>query len=292
MKYILLLLIFFKSYFTFGNEIDKLNSTEDVQNFISTIDISLVNDFPHVTYQLMSTDSIEKIIKCKDLFRQSKVQNWEKTDLNNDGRTDLLFILSDKYRHYTFLIYEEEKGDFQSTLLTNSKCEFLKPLKIDGANYLKSFLIQDYPYNQEISIDTLVFKFGALIKRQINPANYNIKSISYNISGTEVIPHKNIKINKDGSGVFSQDFLMGNKKVQNFKIKPRRFNELKGILEYIRVKDLNEQYEAPLLDAGQLNLRIQFYDNSEKRISDYGGLGSRDLIAVYNKFENLISEIE
>lgn len=277
---------------TLGNEIDKLNSTKDVQNFISTIDISLVKDFPHVTFELISTDSLEKIIKCKDLFKQSKVQNWEKTDLNNDGKTDLLFILSDKNRHYTFLIFEKENGDFQSALLTNSKCEFLKPLKINNDNYLKSYLIKDYPYNQEISIDTLAFKFGALFKRKINSSKYNIESISYNVSGTEVIPHINIKINKNGSGVLTQDFLVGKKKVQHFDFKSKIFQELKGILEYIGVKDLNEQYEAPLLDAGEVNLKIKFDDYSTKRISDYGGMGSRDLIAQYNKFEKLISEIE
>lgn len=292
MKNLLFLLIIFKIYNAQGNEIDKLNSTRDVQNFISTIDISLVKDFPHVTYELISTDSLEKILKCKDLFKQSKVQNWEKTDLNNDGKTDLLFILSNKTSHYTFLIFEKENGDFQSTLLTNSKCEFLKPLKVNDDNYLKSFLIKDYPYNQEISIDTLAFKYGALFKRNINPSKYNIESISYNISGTEVIPFINIKINKNGSGVFTQDFLVGKKKVQHFDFKSKIFQELKGILEYIGVKDLNEKYEAPLLDAGQVNLNIKFDDNSTKRISDYGGMGSRDLIAIYNKFGKLISEIE
>ena len=291
MKFTLLLLILFKSFITFGNEIEKLQTTEDVRKFISTISISRVNKFPHVSHHLLSTDSIANSVQCKTLFEQAGVLNWEKTDLNNDGETDLLFILSDRNRSYSYAVFYREENSYESKLLTHNECEFFKPIKLKGINYLKSYAIKDFPYNQSTTIDTLAFKYGGLVKKQDHISDYSIESISYSVSGSEVLPHYTIKINNENKVIYTQDYF-SREKIQNTTIDPQKFLEFEDLLEYIRIKDQNEKFQAPLLDAAEIYLRIIFSDGSEKRIYDYGAVGSRELSFLYSKIEELKSEFD
>lgn len=226
------------------------------------------------------------------MLNESQVKNWKKTDLNNDGRTDLLIILSAHSARYTFLIHEKNPGNYQSTLLSSYDCEFLKPINIDGLNYIQSYSISEHP-SAEIQVDTLVYKFDEFIRKQHNPATYNIKSISLYEGGGEMVSQNRFEIKENGSGIISRSLFGGKTKIQRFNFANEKFELLENFLSYINILDFNDEYAPPALDATEWVLTIQFEDGSMKTIRNIGHSAvPRDLMMFYRKVYDIIAELE
>jgi len=86
------------------NKIDSLQTVEQVINFAKSIN----PDFARKnfgTLQIKSTELIVKELNNCNLYKNWDIPNWQKIDLNNDGKTDLLFTAYwySSYRQYAIL---------------------------------------------------------------------------------------------------------------------------------------------------------------------------------------------
>jgi hypothetical protein len=85
------LCLLFCAQLTFANKIDELKTNEDVANFLSGLVIKSKKDTRKIL--ILPTDTIIKHFGCDTLAKTWNIKSWEKLDINNDGLTDLLFIL-------------------------------------------------------------------------------------------------------------------------------------------------------------------------------------------------------
>lgn len=284
------------------NAIDKLELTDDVVKFVKSVNPKFAGQH-HGDFKIHQTDSIYKNFKKCSVFKDWEIKNWEKIDLNNDGKTDLLFIAYWPNQYAQYAIIDSGNSIFDLVLISTklNYCKLVKPIKIDKKTEL---LLYDYRTQIERTkkdsaihyIDTLTYKFGSLIeKNRIKKQDYNIESINFNVRN-----HFSLEIDNQGNAYYNcpekifMNRLYENNYVgkSNKKIPIEKFDELEQILKYINVKDLLNTYEVDSSDHTTVILTIKFKDGSIKEITDYGSDGSYGLNAVYSKLTKIAIETD
>ena len=136
---------------------------------------------------------------CDGIFKNWKIKNWEKTDINNDGKTDLIFV-SYWYSYQTYSIIDNGNEKYDLHRLSKQlfdECEFFKPIKLNGKNYLK--IIQK---KKRIN-DTLTFKYNSFLELESKKADYQIESVQIDKQGLYgVCAFYSLKLIKENDLIF------------------------------------------------------------------------------------------
>ena len=296
------LLLFFiiisSSNLIYSNKIDRLENDEDVQEFVLSVEPDFTK-YRYDKYKILPTKILNQKLDCRGVIERWEIKNWEKTDINNDGKTDLLFIISNHNRQfYPYLIVDQGLKGFTSHRLSNNPfedCELFKSIKIDNNEYLKHYTIKQneiglMKYEEEVIIDTLTYKFSEIIEFEKHPDSYNIKTIEYSTGCSDGCPIFSFKIKENGIAYYNGTWNSDVKGSRKIKISRKKFKEIENLLGYIRVKDLKEKYSVPWFHGKTGYLKLTFSDNTTKIIDDYGSIGSYGLSAVYKKLEQIVKD--
>ncbi|WP_369752640.1 hypothetical protein AB3G34_12700 [Flavobacterium sp. WC2409] len=286
------------------NRIDLLVNTADVVVFVKSIDSKFAGkNFGNL--EIKQTDSIYNDLGKCPLTKEWQINNWEKVDLNNDGKTDLLFTAYWYSTYSQYAIIAKEKNSFQLNELSDNiqyGCKLVKPIKIDGKNEL---LLHDFKRDADhvkmdtstYFEDTLTYKFDSFIeKHSEKQTNYEIESVVFLFQNLFQLEVNNLGVAK--YEIIQDPFLAfgyygdlyNGKATKN--ITRNKFEELSDLLEYIRVKDLADDYEINGVDFSTVVLEVRFKDGTIKKIRDYGFQGTFGLNSVYQKMIKIAKEIK
>ena len=124
-----------------ANQIDNLKTDKDVLEFLKKINA----DFRSEKFQaieIRSTAMIRKDLSCNEMAEKWEVNNWEKSDLNGDGLTDLVVILY-WYDYGIYAVIDKGSDNFNLLTLSNNIFDkwnshslgyFFRSLHIPGKN--------------------------------------------------------------------------------------------------------------------------------------------------------------
>ncbi|MES2427135.1 MAG: hypothetical protein V4560_09180 [Bacteroidota bacterium] len=322
-----LLLIFYlllTTVSTFANKVDELKTDSDVVKFLKPLQESF-NYIGAPSLKIYSTEDIVKKSNCDSLVSTWHIKNWQKVDLNNDHRTDLLAIVNWYYIFCNYIAIDKGDNTFQLIQLGQSATDGCQ--LINAINYNNQELIElhgSYPKSSRDFLkknkwlpntDTLVYKYGNFVEFNKEPSNYKIDSITFSSLwgwfGHGNTPRKNpdyvdrvIEIDRSGNAVLTnnKDFVYyilakGEKKPHDpgtvsgtfkTKLKNTDLEAIYHLINYLSIKKLNDVYAVRWSDATSSYIRIKFTDGSVKYIADYGGSGTFGLRDLFSKFYALI----
>lgn len=278
--------------------IDQLQTTEEVRTMIA----SHYPDYnPHGEQQIVvkSTSELAKELDCQGLFKKWDVKNWEKIDLNNDGRTDLIAIIS-YYSNQTVILLDHGNKNIEFKPITSSpydRCQLVKPINFQGKNLLKiSRAIPREGSSRYLApvtvVDTLSFFNNHLVEYNPNPSDKTISSITFETTACfGSCPEYQLKISENGHMAFkgiAHTPIIG---ATASNITQKQFQHLEELLNYIDVMSLKSNYAVNWTDDQSATLTIRFKDGTEKQIQDYGLRGTSGLEAVYSELQNLVKSL-
>lgn len=280
-----------------SNKIDNLLTTEDVVQFAKSIN----NEFARDNFgelNIKPTNQIIRELNNCNLYKTWNIQNWQKIDINNDNKTDLLFTGYWYSAYHQYAIIASELNQYELFNLSDNmyfECKIVKPIVVDNKNQL---LVNNYKTDIEgepeqkktYFTDTLTYKFNSFVEKNSKNVNYDIQSIKF-------ILDKNfeIEIDKDNNAHYTcLDILnVSNLKGNYYKGESRKkinnvfFKDINELLEYINVMDLPNEYTLDGYDFSTVYLEIKFKNGSVKKIKDYGYQGTYGLNAVYDKMKKI-----
>lgn len=288
---IIILLLFSKQ--AFSNKINSLKTDKDVEEFLKTLNKDFAKDNK---FKIQPTEIIAKRLDCDGVFKQFEMKNWEKTDITNDGLTDLVFI-ADWYGFLSYALIDNGNNSFSFFRFSKNSfenCEFVKPIRIGSKNYLKIFrktyepdTANNQPFNYKSAqvFDTLTYLFNSFIElNHTGQKSIEIESIEINTSycfGT--CPSFNLKLIKNGMATFEGIGYTEQNGKSSKRLSPETFKELAALATYIDIKGLRNNYAVNWTDDQSVILKIIFKDKSIKTIKDYGMQGTFGLSAIYSK---------
>ncbi len=271
MKAFCLIALLFICIACLGNDIDKLQTIRDVNNFINKkIDKSFRK------HLLLDEDPklIDTAKYGRNKFFKVDIDNNGLTDLLVYGYRDLFMILNNGKNNYT--VYNLYKGDFNSYSV--------ELISIDTLVLPRKIIIhQDVkPITQT---DTLIFKFNSFIEYNPEPYyNFAFEKITLKTNrcfGT--CPVFEMTINKDQTIAYKG--IMYTEEQGNYKgfMPAKEFNELISLLKYLQFDKLPDKFEVNWTDDQTATTEVS-YNSKIKIISDYGEIGSFGLAKLYSKF--------
>lgn len=289
--FFLLLMLFSKQIY--ANQIDNLKTDKEVEDFLKLAHPQFAKNG---SFSIYPTDSVAKALDCGGVFRQWKINNWQKVDITNDGLTDLLFI-AHWYNYKSFVLIDDGANSFKLFWFSKNSfenCDFIKRIKINSKNYLKVYhkaVERDeqskipFSYKDLVIVDTLIFKFSDFI--EFNPTPKNKSEIAtieiYTSTCFGTCPSFTLQLLESGLANFDGIDYTKFKGKSTKKLPTRFFEEIADLITYIDIKNLKDHYEVSWTDDQTATIKITFKDKSVKEISDYGKQGTFGLSAVYSK---------
>jgi len=275
--------------------IDQLKSTAEVEAFVKAHD-ETVADRETVSFQIRSTEALATELACDGIFKEWDIQNWEKADLNNDGRTDLLLI-GEFYGPQPMVVLDLGDAGYKFEKLKTSTfepCELFKPFDHQGQTLIKAYYKSRNPRKAmtgaaNFEIDTLTYFKNTLVKYNPAPRELAIRSIILETTPCfgmcpefifEITPDD--RVNFDGK---NHTPVRGKSK---FSAQAGSFKEMSELLNYIDVASLNNYYEVGWTDDQTGTLTVVFEDGSNKQIRDYGMQGTPGLKAIYQRIKRMV----
>lgn len=259
---ILLLVI---SSVCFGNKIDDIKTPEDVLKFVK-------RTFGKQDRFHIKTDKTNSID-----FKYIKL------DINKDGLTDILIN-----GIYLYAIIDKGgRNNFEEQYIggRHFNCQLLS---LDTTKSLPIFIVQkDNDYDNEtgkdivFKPDTLINLYGGFIEYNASPKRIDFKQIKITTSpcfGT--CPIFEMTINNSKQALLNAkeyNNLTGNYKSN---IDEKTFSDLEGLLTYINIDSLKNNYAISWTDNPSIDTEIE-YNGSVKKIHDYGLEGSFGLKRLY-----------
>ena len=292
MKYLLLFIACLFITNAFSNKIDLLKSDKDVADFIISLDSMFTRK--HAQRFIVPTDSA--IVQCSPMAKTAKIHNWEKTDFNNDGATDLL-VIGNWYDYKPYVVIDIGNNQFKLIELGYSSfnnCELAKIITINKRPMLVFYVKKTYldrtskkiaDYKDSTEIDTLAYQFNSFIEYNPHITKKKIKSITFK-TGTcfGTCPEFSITVLANGKAIYSGGSF-DKRDGQYSALIPRvDLQPIYDIIDYIDLKKIKNNYAVTWTDSPTCSLMINFKDGSVKNIEDYGELGTFGLRAVYDHF--------
>lgn len=284
-NFFLIIIVFCLSFFhsqnkKVFNKIDSLASAQDIQKFIE-------NQDNKINYYLNIKDKINYDAYCSIIADSLKLKdNWEKSDFDNNGLTDLLVTGNTSEGPKT--IYILDKGThFESKNLSKGKlyeeCSF-SSVKDNKIEYHSIKILDRFGYLSKLIKENLVYKNGEFIEENISPKRHNILEIKFENSGNRWQNYTfgmEVISNRDATWITKNDGFM-NAGVYTSKLSEKDFNEIIDLVNYLDFENLSDEYNVSYSDSYTGYLTI-IYDNLKtKRIRDYGLMGTRGLKKLYD----------
>lgn len=216
------------------------------------------------------------------------VKAWVKTDLNNDGLTDLLLLGKWHSIKHLIAVLSNRDADFQLHFLNKGPFDNLYfPIvdTLDNAIVLilhKGAEISKEKQGEIVRTDTLVFKFGAFIELNNTIENHSIKRIEFSTTMCYGrCPVFELLVADDKTAYYNAE--MYNKITGEFRttIDSSSYNLLIKLLNYIDFSRLKDEYSVRWTDDQSCTLMITYDNDKTKTIYDYGLVGTYSLRRVY-----------
>jgi hypothetical protein len=287
MKVISFALLFLLSTLpAFANDIDQLQTKDDVKNFL----IEKVNK-KWKDWDLFESNATDTARFGKNKFYKLDIDNNGSTDLLIDGEYFFAVIDNGDKTYGTHFI---DRGTFliDKHTLTNIIYKDKIPLLIvNDFDEYKRFPSDTAKSGWELrwnvvgsQTDTLIYKFGDFIEYNPRPDKLSIEEIKFSTTycyGT--CPVFELTIKADRSATFNA--IEYNDKKGKFKatIDTASYNRLIQTINYIRLTSLNKNYSVGWTDDQTCTLKIKFNSGQTKEISDYGLIGTYGLQNLYNQ---------
>jgi hypothetical protein len=292
-----LLLIFFLLIIclkTFANQVDNLRSNLEVQDFLT---------------RLLNTPKGWNVVK------KVKLCSWQKLDVNNDKRSDLLvqawindYIYDDAG---TFVAVDNGNDAYTVVSIGLREDGYLAKIINDHGQSLIIYNSTNYNYDypkhltsrlkKEYKSDTLVYRDRGFVEHNKNPASYQVDSVKFtsfiNYTGSQS-PDREMVIDNLGNAKYTyrRDNVYYAGKIDLSKIyrdfdsiiRPETLKEIYDLIDYLDIKKLKNNYSIGWTDNYTTTIRVKFSDGSVKYISDYGGEGTFGLKLLFSKYYALI----
>jgi hypothetical protein len=273
-----------------ANDVDRLKTDKDVENFIRAQSPSLAD--ARIAYKsFLYPDAVKQL-----LADSLKVKLWQATDFNNDGQSDLLAYINTNGQNYlaafidegtSFSVHFISRWPFADTFYPVIK-------KRDKLTLLVLYKGCSYCHGKDIGLsgaDTLVYKFGNFIEN-VKPAfqygPHKIERIELSttpcygtcpvfemdINDTRKAQYHAISYN-DTSGIFSST------------IDTLHYNKILALLNYLDFPNLNDDYRVTWTDDQACTLTITYDGDKTKKIYDYGEVGTHGLNLLYSMIYDL-----
>ncbi len=265
-QFIFFLLI---SQISFANEIDKLVTNEDVNNFLAKRINKKIKDFPI----LVKDEKSDTSAFGRNKFLKIDIDNNHLTDLLINGK-HLMVVLDNGKQGYVVHYLDRAASYLYSTKLIN----------VDSLSSVKKIIIQQ-EQSPALQFDTLVYVFQKFVEYNPNP----LKSIQFEkiIFKTDMCngscPVFQMIVNKDRSIVYQAVKFNEREGVYQGILKDKEFNELIEVLKYIKLENLKERYKVNRPDEPTSGTKIS-YDGKTRLIVDYGEAGTFGLSKLYSLF--------
>lgn len=265
----------------FANRIDSLQTDKDVVAFLKSIEENFRSD-KYEAIQLKTTEILRQDLNCDGIADKWQVKNWEKTDFNHDGLTDLVIMLY-WYDYGAYVVMDNGNNKFKLYNLSyniHEKCKLAKPVISNGQPLLL--------YSEKKKIDTLVYMYNGFVELKRHPSNYNIDSVEFRTGycyGS--CPVFSIKIGKDRNAVYEAGTYNPKQGKFSATLEYGKSQAIFDLINYLSVKNLSDNYDVSWTDDQTAWLRIRFSDGSVKEIRDYGLKGTFGLRLIYSIFFDL-----
>ncbi len=313
-----------------SSKIDSLNSKEKVEEYIRGLSFPIIKHFKlqelDLTYNYLEEfelkkiadfnrefDSITKIIA--DSLNISK--SFYRTDIDNNGFTDLIVIGDDKgcdggpdgydqscdFSAYCFMNFGENNIKPIDLILENSVHKSIVPKcsKDKGFQILEIHEPAEFNWKKGKISDykkiELTYKFGSLIEYNDNPQVYDIEKVEFQteISGYKH-PHFEILIKNDqtallnakyGNSIYERTKVYFRDTIPELKgefktvIKKNDYDSLVHLLNYMDFPNMEHQYSLNRLHTRDCSLKITYDNGKVKEIKDYGMVGTYGLRKIY-----------
>ncbi len=269
--------------YTFANKIDNIKTDSDAIKFLVGL-----KDFKHYN-GLITIPSVNTIITahtCDTLVKTWGIKNWQKLDLNNDKRTDLLAIVCQFGEYNSWIAIDRGNNTFKLIRLgynSINKCELINPIIYNNQSLIVFHSYRDEKKNWRSVIrvprtDTLIYKFDNFVEYNKEPADYKIDSIEFSRPGFSLASGYGLTINHLGNATctITND---GTKTTYSGLLKEKDLEEIYNLVEFLNVKKLANNWS----DDISCQTNIMFSDGTTKNIGDYGQQGTFGLKALYDK---------
>jgi hypothetical protein len=301
MKRIFLITIpFIISLTVFGqrnySKIDSLSSNEEVEKLVRRFYNDEYEQFT-LNENLNDYKSGYEKNEDDDFCRRTAdslniTQSFYKVDFDKNGFTDLLVI--GKYYNFNISVLMNYGQDslklHRLTRRTFQECTY--PL-IMHDSLIKYYYIPPYDWRtkrkQALKYKDLIFKYGDFIEVNPMPKIYDIDKIVYETTmcfGT--CPAFTIEIGKDRKGIYKAEYH--NRETKNSKeikgtfkaiIDEKSYSEIIDLVNYLDFPNLNDNYSVEWTDDQSCYLTISYGNGQQKKIKDYGLIGTYGLDRLY-----------
>ncbi|WP_214070001.1 DUF6438 domain-containing protein [Mucilaginibacter sp. dw_454] len=296
---------------SFANKIDELKTDSDVVRFLLPLDKHFTTGKYTPKLIIEPVDTIFKndaCFACDTLCKTWGVKSWQKVDLNNDGRTDLVAICH-WYQYENFIVMDNGDGTFKLMYLVYDSwfCELVNIIRRNDQNLIVFHTIDSDMLDrfEQPRTDTLIYKYDHFVELNEHPPKYAIDSLIFydgSVYGNHCgsCPKFRMKVNRKGKtryeryvyggtsvktagGYSVKDFKISTELKAQGKVLSSQQKEILNMINYINFKKLKDKYEVPWTDASTTTIQVKFKDGSSKTIVDYGEYGTFGLRALFSK---------
>jgi len=310
-KLFVILGLLFASLAASANKIDELKIDSDVVRFLISLNKNFITgkNTPKLTIPPIDSVLINRnCFKSDTLSKTWETKSWQKADLNNDKRTDLV-VTCHWYVYDNYVVMDNGNDTFKLiSLRYNSEvCELVNVIPYRNQNLIVFHGIDTDILNRYFRprTDTLIYKFDNFIEYNKHPPKYNIDSViltngHIEQGGCASCPDFNMTIAKNSNLSFDNykygGTLVKTKegyRIDSFSVKTAPLSKSKlstnerkkifDLIKYLDIKRLKNQYAVPWTDASTSTIRLKFKDGTSKTIVDYGSYGTFGLRALFQK---------
>ncbi|OJJ20294.1 hypothetical protein BKI52_17670 [marine bacterium AO1-C] len=264
--------------------IDELNNAKDIEAFVHGLN-------PRHKYFTVNQSLYFEHSGCRKIVQKLKIKPWYKSDVDGNGYNDLIIHSRWEQTNYVAVLMGFPENNYTLKLISDEGCNCAHPLKTSTNNLIEFFhfddlkmISQQTPTNVSDNCrDTLVYKFGEVIEYQSTSTTQEIEWLNFKtISCLGYCPIFEININKDRTATYHAIKDVLRKGRFKAKLDKKKFQEVMGLLQYIQVNKLENEYQKEGLTAPATELTIAFKNGIIKRIKDANYQSTRGLNHLYN----------
>jgi len=276
--------------------IDDFNTAKDIEAFVHRLT-------PQNKYFTVNQSLYFEHSNCRQVVQALGIKPWYKSDIDGNGYNDLLVHSRWQQTNYLAVLMVFPENQYALKMISDEGCNCARPTQTTQHTLIEFFHFDDTLYQKswfnimsftrqfnQLPIhtidpyrDTLVYKFGEVIEYHSTTTIQEVTSLHFKtLSCLGHCPIFEMRINQDQTATYHaiKDRLRKGKFKAN--IDQIEFRKLMGLLQYIQVKSLKDQYKRNDLTEPVTELIIHFRDGTTKKITDASYQGTRGLGQLYH----------
>lgn len=231
------------------------------------------------------------------------IQNWIKTDIDNNGETDLLVFNAYRLpKIFAILSFSNKLVNISARYACNSYILYPVLGVLHNQKVIYIYKGEDSDYNtrfKHLTCDTLVVKEDAFLNYVDSPKGNDIESVKiYNDGMCEGnCPIINIEIdaktyaNKCSKQMY-QWYIDRKPENSSGQLTELQIKKILSLLAYSNFTELKDNYSAACTDQTTTTMKITYGGGKTKIIKDYGSSGNFTLHEIYRLASNIEWAIE